>query len=66
MKRRGLKGKREKKMSAFHGVACARVEPQKRRTVCGGNCGRCQTCKDDFFEQICHEVEGTYPDKAVQ
>ena len=30
-------------------------------------CGRCQTCRDDFFfEQICDEVEGTYQDKTVQ
>ena len=67
MKRQGLKGKRAKKMSDSHGAACARVEPLKRRTTCDGNCGRCQSCKDDFFfQQICDEVEGTYPYKTVQ
>lgn len=57
-----------KEMSASHGTAGrTRVVPNKGRTGCDGNCGKCQACEDDFFfKQICDEVEGAYEDKTVQ
>jgi hypothetical protein len=57
-----------KEISASHGTPTrTRVVPDKRRTACDGNYGRCQACTDDsFFQQICDEVEGTYEDKTVQ
>jgi hypothetical protein len=51
-------------MSASHGTAArTRVIADNQRTVCDGNCGRCQACEDDFFfQQICDEIEATFKD----
>src|SRR5712692_8008597 len=67
MKRQRLAAKL-KEMSASHGTAArTRVVPDKRRTACDGNWGRCQACKENFFfQQICDEVEGTHEDKTAQ
>ena len=67
MKRQRRAVKRIKNMSASHGTAARTGVVSDKRTVCDGNCGRCQACQDDFFfQQICDEVEGTYEDKTVQ